>query len=611
VPEAQAVCAPQDALYEIALGSSMGFSQPVDLSAEFTPPSSMTAGFSIDPVVPPGSSTLTVGNTGSANEDHYDILVTGAAVTKTHSITLGLDVYAGLAMPQLLLTPADGATDQPVQPVFTWSAEALPVTYDLQIALDEGFTQVVEAASGLTQTQYSPALPLDTAERYFWRVRTNNACGEGEYSAPFSFSTVVLASDCPVGYDPLAVYSQGFEGGEGGWMHSGDGDTWGLSDVRTHSGTWALNADDPTAQISDQRLISPQIELPGHLSQARLQFWNYQSLEDRSGGCYDGGLLEISTDGGASWSPVETGLLTDGYDGPVASGYGNPLAGRNAWCGDPDDWTHSVVELSGYAGESVQLRFRLGSDNRGVVNREGWYLDDVEVQSCVLEEVAVSWSGDSQESGAPGEVVTHTLELNNLGQSESYGLELSGYDWPTEVVGATEVVLEAGASAQVEVRVQVPEGVGEAVIASDSFTLTARSVGDPLISAEASGLTNAEVAAGVSVTVEPGSGSAAPGGTAVYEVEVTNTGEYTDTFSLSAEGEWVSRLSAESSGELGPGESVVVELEVDVPEGALLGESDQTEVTVVSGLDGEVRQTLTVQTLAAYWQLFMPMVIHD
>jgi uncharacterized membrane protein len=245
------------------------------------------------------------------------------------------------------------------------------------------------------------------------------------------------------------------------------------------------------------------------------------------------------------------------------------------------------------------------------VNREGWYLDDVEVQSCVLEEVAVSWSGDSQESGAPGEVVTHTLELNNLGQSESYGLEVSGNDWPTELVGATEVQLEAGASAQVEVRVQVPEGVGEAVIASDSFTLTARSVGDPLISAEASGLTNAEVAAGVSVTVEPGSGSAAPGGTAVYEVEVTNTGEYTDTFSLSAEGEWVSRLSAESSGELGPGESVVLELEVDVPEGALLGESDQTEVTVVSGLDGEVRQTLTVQTLAAYWQLFMPMVIHD
>ncbi|MGB3717660.1 MAG: hypothetical protein WA996_24815, partial [Candidatus Promineifilaceae bacterium] len=113
------------------------------------------------------------------------------------------------------------------------------------------------------------------------------------------------------------------------------------------------------------------------------QFWNWQELEDSSGGCFDGAILEITPDSGANWNQVpNSSLLTDSYAGPVSTTYSNPLAGLDAWCGDPQDWLESVVDLNAYAGETVQFRFRLGTDSS--VSREGWYIDDMVVQSCQI-----------------------------------------------------------------------------------------------------------------------------------------------------------------------------------------------------------------------------------
>ena len=65
----------------------------------------------------------------------------------------------------------------------------------------------------------------------------------------------------------------------------------------------------------------------------------------------------------------------------VEDGFDNPLANLNAWCGDPQPWLRSVVDLDAYAGDTVRFRFRIGTDN--VVDHPGWDIDDVRVQSCV------------------------------------------------------------------------------------------------------------------------------------------------------------------------------------------------------------------------------------
>ncbi len=44
-----------------------------------------------------------------------------------------------------------------------------------------------------------------------------------------------------------------------------------------------------------------------------------------------------------------------------------------------------MVDVSSYAGQIVKFRFRLGSDSS--VSREGWYIDDVKVQSCAWSSV--------------------------------------------------------------------------------------------------------------------------------------------------------------------------------------------------------------------------------
>jgi uncharacterized repeat protein (TIGR01451 family) len=112
-----------------------------------------------------------------------------------------------------------------------------------------------------------------------------------------------------------------------------------------------------------------------------LQFWHKRDIEQSNETtCFDAGILEISTNNGSSWTQLGTpDLLTDPYDGVVSSQYSNPLADLDAWCG-VKDWTHSIVDVSMYSGDTVQFRYRLGSDSS--VGHDGWYLDDVKVQSC-------------------------------------------------------------------------------------------------------------------------------------------------------------------------------------------------------------------------------------
>ena len=99
--------------------------------------------------------------------------------------------------------------------------------------------------------------------------------------------------------------------------------------------------------------------------------------------CNDGAILEASIDGGATWNQVaKSYLLTNAYNGSVKTGEYNPLAGRQAWCFGTDEWVRTVVQLSPYKGKTVRFRFRLGTGNTGAA--EGWYIDDVLLQTCVV-----------------------------------------------------------------------------------------------------------------------------------------------------------------------------------------------------------------------------------
>jgi len=123
-------------------------------------------------------------------------------------------------------------------------------------------------------------------------------------------------------------------------------------------------------KVTDYQLVSPPISIPS--AQTQLTFRHYYDTEDD----YDGGVLEIALNGGVFTDILSAGgtFLNGGYNGSISSSYSNPLGGRAAWTGF-SDWTTTTVQLPAAAGDSVQLRWRFGSDSSygGI----GWYVDSI------------------------------------------------------------------------------------------------------------------------------------------------------------------------------------------------------------------------------------------
>jgi lysyl endopeptidase len=394
-PGLLAVCQPADAVFAIDVGAVGGSADPVTLSLAGHP-AGTTAGFSLNPVTPVGQSTLTLSNTGAAVPGSSLLTVTGTSTggSEQGEATLVLEAEPPLA-PALLL-PVDGALNQSRRPTFTWSDTG--GSFQIQIATDPGFGSVVVDVEGVTQASFTSAADLGGDVQHWWRVRGTNACGQGGWSATSTFTTAPAPGQCSSGTTPVELFFDDMETGPGAWTTGGTGNTWTMSTARPHSGATSWYAVG-SPSVSDQRLVSPPIALPAELGGLLLRFWNYQRLEPRTGGCYDGGIVEVSADDGTTWTQLQAELLTHPYDGPISTGFSNPLGGLDAWCGDPRDWHEPLVDLQAWAGQTVRLRWRVGTDSS--VSREGWYVDDVAVQACASSDPLIFADGFA--SGGTGE----------------------------------------------------------------------------------------------------------------------------------------------------------------------------------------------------------------
>ena len=380
-PATQGICAPADANYTINVDSILGYSDPVTLSVGGNP-AGTTSAFSVNPVIPVGSSVLTIGNTAAATPGSYTLAMTASSTSGNKSLNLGLNVYNATPGSSTLSNPADGASNVPPQPSFSWSAASQAATYSIQVASDVGFNTIVASASGVSGTSWNSNVTLNTSSTYYWRVWADNMCGTGTQSQVNSFNTQAAPGDCGIGSTPNALLSTDFESGLSGWSQGSGGsgtNTWAISSSAPHAGAAHLHAND-TASATDQRMVSPSIALPSGQNPVTLKFWHRPDNESSSSGCYDGGILEVSNNGGTSWTQVPAAdILVGGYTGAIAAGFSNPLAGLQAWCG-VTSYQQTIVDVSGYAGQNVQFRYRLGTDSS--VGDVGWDVDDVSVQSC-------------------------------------------------------------------------------------------------------------------------------------------------------------------------------------------------------------------------------------
>ncbi len=176
-----------------------------------------------------------------------------------------------------------------------------------------------------------------------------------------------------------------------GWSHSAlEGtDDWRVVSTKNHSsgGTWSWFASDPN-KVKDDVLVTPSYTLlPSGTS--TLEFSHWADLQDG----FDGAVVEISADGGSTWTDLGSHFTSGGYDKSL-SGLG-PLSGRQAFTGTYTAWKTTTADLSAWAGETVRFRFRLGCD--GATKKVGWWVDDVVVRTQGL-------ACDGHACGVPGEV---------------------------------------------------------------------------------------------------------------------------------------------------------------------------------------------------------------
>jgi hypothetical protein len=254
-----------------------------------------------------------------------------------------------------------------------------PVTYNVYRSTSSGFTPGAgnQIASGVVGTSYvDNTATLANGTRHFYVVRAvDTANGLAE-------SNTVERGATPTGPYTTGTLTETFEAAGGfdnpGWTHSalsGAVDwVWSTAQSQTPTHSWFS---DSQSSVSDRVLVSPSFAPQASSTLSFRHTFDFET--DESGEqCFDAGTLEISTNGGASWTVVPDAAFTaGGFNDTVDPGFNNPLAGLRAWCGGTiGPMTQVTAGLASFAGPTdVKLRWHEGDDSS--TEATGWFVDSV------------------------------------------------------------------------------------------------------------------------------------------------------------------------------------------------------------------------------------------
>ncbi|QRK11910.1 myxosortase-dependent M36 family metallopeptidase [Archangium violaceum] len=191
---------------------------------------------------------------------------------------------------------------------------------------------------------------------------------------------------------------------------------------------------------SDIRLITPPLEVSTDKPLV-VSFDHAYDFEFDSSGFYDGAVIELSEDNGATWvdigGPAYTGTLITYAENQ------NPLQGRKAFVGTTADFptfTNTTLNLgSAYAGKTVLLRFRIGSDNSAAFT--GWVLDNLSFSgitntpfTSIVEENNVCSNRPPVANAGAGVTVAERSTVTLTGSASDVDGDSLSYSW-TQVSG--------------------------------------------------------------------------------------------------------------------------------------------------------------------------------
>jgi hypothetical protein len=109
---------------------------------------------------------------------------------------------------------------------------------------------------------------------------------------------------------------------------------------------------------------------------------------------FDFGYVEVSTDGGETWTALAGQHTTT--DDPLGVSYGPGYSGRSGG-GDEPQWLDERIDLTPYAGQRIQLRFEYVTDD--AISDAGWAIDGIAVPEIGFLDDAEADAGGWQREG--------------------------------------------------------------------------------------------------------------------------------------------------------------------------------------------------------------------
>jgi hypothetical protein len=186
--------------YEVAIYRDAGATQEIW--------SATTDGLAIDAVRNDNPVTLYSGTTYYWRVRAIEPIESPWSEVKSFASPLGIEEWSPLVSPDGV-SPLPGANDVPIRPAFSWKSADGATGYELVLAKDSGFTQVVVAFTGadaLTSDAWNCDIELEYSTSYFWKVR---AIGTDSYSewGINSFTTEAAPAEMlpPESSSPLVV----------------------------------------------------------------------------------------------------------------------------------------------------------------------------------------------------------------------------------------------------------------------------------------------------------------------------------------------------------------------------------------------------------------------
>ncbi|HEX2622622.1 MAG TPA: M4 family metallopeptidase, partial [Phototrophicaceae bacterium] len=240
---------------------------------------------------------------------------------------------------------------------------------DLYNSLNQSCTELIGGAAGITAADCQQVLKATQAT-------------EMNLEHPAAAATAAVC----VTNSPVYVFNDGLESGSGNWT---TGTTSGVNVWTAAStknplvGLRSNNGYNDDAISSSFVAMNASVAIPAN---AFLHFTHRFQFEYDGGSYYDGGIIEYSTNNGASWTQLTSATFYQAginYGGTLAGGGGNPQQGKSAFVARSGAGLGSTrYTLASLSGQNVRFRWIVGSDV--TIGSEGWRIDDVKIYTCAV-----------------------------------------------------------------------------------------------------------------------------------------------------------------------------------------------------------------------------------